>query len=464
MEANSQIIGIENKRILRRDFSLYVSQSVLAMMGFSLYILADTYFVANGIGTMGLAGLNIALPIYSLILGTGMLLSVGGSTFFAVNKARGDEDTSNKIFSLVLTSSIIIGLIFLIFGRSLSEELAYFFGGDEETVPYASVYIKVVSTFSVPFMMNNIIVAFIRNDQSPRFATLAVIAGNLSNMILDWIFIYPLNMGMYGAALATGVSPIVGLAVLSIYFIKKKNSFHLGSLHGLTTIYDEREINYFKHNIWILRNVFILGLSSFIIEIAAGLTMITFNLAFWNISGNLGVSAYSIVLNIAIVITAFFNGIGQGVQPLISSAHGTGNHSGTKYIIRMGILASIFMSIFLYVILYVFATPFSDVFNKTSDPELNRLATIGIRYYFTAFFFGGLNIVIAAALNAQEKALNSLAITMSRGLIILVPAILLLSQFKTITALWFALPVAEGLTLMFILFIHYIRTNKPHSL
>ena len=117
---NSVKLNIDKSKI-RKDFALYVSQSILAMIGFSAYILADTYFVANGIGTMALAGLNIALPIYSIILGIGMLISVGGSTFFAVVKARGEHDLGNKIFTFAVTIALVFGFFFLFLGRTYAE-------------------------------------------------------------------------------------------------------------------------------------------------------------------------------------------------------------------------------------------------------------------------------------------------------------------------------------------------------
>lgn len=450
-----------NKSKIRKDFALYVSQSILAMIGFSAYILADTYFVANGIGTMALAGLNIALPIYSIILGIGMLISVGGSTFFAVVKARGDHDLGNKIFTFAVTIAVVFGIVFLILGRTFSEKLAFIFGGDEVTVPYAATYIHVVSTFSVPFMLNNIIVAFIRNDNSPKFATASLLASNLSNCIMDWIFIYPCKMGMKGAALATGISPIIGLLVLSIYFFRHMNSFILlnpfkNILRKDNSHRDHRHRN--NKLFWIFKNIFVLGLSNFIIEISSGLSIVSFNIASWSIAGNLGVSAYSIVANISFVVNALFNGIGQGMQPLISRYHGKDDNHSKSQVIWLGLITAFSMAIILYIILYVFATPLSDVFNKTSDPELNAMGSLGIRCYFVGYFFAGLNIVIAASMNAQEAALKSLLITVSRGLLLLVPAIAILAQFGNIVYLWFALPVSEFITLTFVT-IMYMKTS-----
>lgn len=462
---NSVKLNIDKSKI-RKDFALYVSQSILAMIGFSAYILADTYFVANGIGTMALAGLNIALPIYSIILGIGMLISVGGSTFFAVVKARGDHELGNKIFTFAISVAVVFGLVFMLLGRTCSEKLAFVFGGDEVTVPYAATYIRVVSTFSVPFMLNNITVAFIRNDNAPKFATASLLASNLSNCIMDWIFIYPCKMGMKGAALATGISPIIGLLVLSIYFLKHMNSFVLLNPFKFTHVNGKNHHDHMHRNriFWVFKNIVVLGLSSFIIEMSSGLSIVSFNIASWSIAGNLGVSAYSIVANIAFVVNALFNGIGQGMQPLISKYHGMDdNHSKTQ-VIRLGIITAFSMAIILYIILYVFATPFSDIFNKTSDPELNAMGALGIRCYFVGYFFAGLNIVIAASMNAQEAAIKSLLITVSRGLLLLVPAIAILAQFGNIVYLWFALPASEFITLTFVGIVFFRSKQKRRTL
>lgn len=456
-----------NKSTIRKDFALYVSQSILAMIGFSAYILADTYFVANGIGTMALAGLNIALPIYSIILGIGMLISVGGSTFFAVIKARGDHELGNKIFTFAVSVAIVFGFIFMLLGRTCSEKLAFVFGGDEVTVPYAATYIRVVSTFSVPFMLNNITVAFIRNDNAPKFATASLLASNLSNCIMDWIFIYPCKMGMKGAALATGISPIIGLLVLSIYFLKHMNTFVLLNPFKIILSNDNNRHDSRHHSnkfFWVFKNIVVLGLSSFIIEMSSGLSIVSFNIASWSIAGNLGVSAYSIVANIAFVVNALFNGIGQGMQPLISKCHGKGDNNAKIQVIRLGLITAFTMSVALYILLYIFATQFSDIFNKTSDPELNAMGALGIRCYFVGYFFAGLNIVIAASMNAQEAAIKSLLITVSRGLLLLVPSIANLAQFGNIVYLWFALPASEFITLTFVIIVFFRSKQKRRTL
>ncbi|MDL2296296.1 MATE family efflux transporter, partial [Lachnospiraceae bacterium OttesenSCG-928-E19] len=286
---------------LRLKFGKYVSLNVIAMMGLSCYILADTFFVANGVGVQGLTALNLVIPIYSFINGVGLMLGIGGATKYAINRAQGNELGGNEVFSKAVRLGIAAGILFLVLGVFGAGKISTMLGADESIWELANVYVKTIMCFSPAFIMNNICVAFVRNDGEPNLAMQAMLSGSIANIILDYLFIYPLNLGMFGAAFATGFAPIISMIMVSKHLRNGHNNFHLV----------KSSKSYWK-------TIVSLGSASFITEASSGIVIIVFNIVILKLEGNLGVAAYGVVANLALVATALFTGIAQGVQPLVS--------------------------------------------------------------------------------------------------------------------------------------------------
>lgn len=210
-----------------RDFARYASLNVLGMIGVSCYILADTFFVAKGMGADGVTALNIAIPIYSLIHGTGLMIGMGGATKFAIYKSQGRDEAGSRVFTCALLMALVLGAIYFLGGAFFSMPLAKLLGAKGSVVGMTNTYLKVLMMFGPFFELNDTFNCFIRNDGNPKLSMAAMLTGSFSNIILDYVFIFPLDMGIFGAILATGLSPVISLCILSIYKFRKKNSFHI---------------------------------------------------------------------------------------------------------------------------------------------------------------------------------------------------------------------------------------------
>lgn len=219
-----------------RDFVKYSSLNVLGMIGLSCYILADTFFVSKGLGTNGLAALNLAIPIYSFIHGCGLMIGIGGGTKYAIQKNQGDQDTTNRIFTHGIYLAILFSVFFVFIGLFFSAQIVTLFGANEGVFAMTKTYTQVILLFSPAFLMNNVLLCFVRNDGAPQLAMAAMIGGSLSNILLDYVFIFPFHMGIFGAVFATGLAPIISMVILSPHFIKKRNHFHFAKCqwNGIT--------------------------------------------------------------------------------------------------------------------------------------------------------------------------------------------------------------------------------------
>ena len=210
-----------NDKINMREFSCYIFLSVLGMLGVSCYILADTFFVSKGLGTNGLAALNIAIPVYNFIHGTGLMLGMGGATKFSVYKSQNRIREIDQIYTNTVYAAIAFAAVFFLTGIFFSEHLAVLLGADSYTMEMTETYLKWLLLFGPAFLFNDVLLCFLRNDNQPQLTMKAQLIGSFSNIVLDYIFIFPMQMGMFGAIFATGLSPVISILIMLPHCLKK---------------------------------------------------------------------------------------------------------------------------------------------------------------------------------------------------------------------------------------------------
>lgn len=411
-----------------KNFAKYVSLNILGMIGLSCYILADTFFISKALGTTGVAALNFSISIYSVIHGTGLMIGIGGATRYSILRSQNEEKKANAVYTTSIKLGTLLGVVFAIIGIFGSNALAQVLGADIDTLPLTKTYLTTILCFAPFFIMNNILLAFVRNDNNPNLSMIAMLTGSFSNVVLDYIFMFPLGMGMFGAAFATGLAPIISIGIMSLHFIKGKNSF-----------------NFIKNRIsWTsICDISSLGLSAFITEVSSAVVLITFNLVIIGLKGNLGVASYGIVANIALVGVSIFTGIAQGIQPLVSKGYGMGNQMVLKKVMKYALITSLSIASLIYFTIFSNAENIIGIFNSEKNMEIAQIAKEGLRIYFIGFFFAGINIIIAMYLSATESAKEAFIISISRGCIIIVPLVILLSSILQMTGVWLAFVLTE---------------------
>jgi len=420
-----------NQKNIYQTFARYVSLNVLSMLGLSLYILADTFFIANGVGSSGLVALNLVLPVYSVVNGTGLMLGIGGATRFSIAVGEGNRTLGSKIFMHVLYVALFAGILFTVVGVFFSKQIVIMLGASEQIIPLADTYLKTILSFSVVFILNNILVCFVRNDNNPHLAMAAMLSASVSNIVLDYLFVYPCGMGMFGAAFATGLAPIISMSLLSIHFICKKNSFALCRSRFKVT-----ELNH----------IILSGVPAFINEVSTGLIMLLFNFIILGISGDTGVGAYGIITNIALICIAMFTGVAQGIQPIVSLNFGQKNTANIKKVLLASSGVAVVLGVVFYFVGTLFTSPIVAVFNGEGNLQLAEIAAYGMRIYFIAFLFMGINIVMSAFLACIAKPRQALLISAMRGFAVVVPLLLVLPRFYGMTGVWLAIPLTELIT------------------
>ena len=420
----------ENKGTVERKFTKYVSQNILGMLGISAYVLADTFFISQAEGARGIAALNLVLPIYSLIFAIGAMVGVGAATKFSIQRARKKADAEDYFANAILYT-LMISVFFMLVGIMGAEKLIALLGGDSEIVAVGVPYTRIFLLFTPFFMWNHIVSAFVRNDGNPSLAMVATLSSSLFNIVMDYVLMFPLKLGMAGAALATAFSPVVGMAVCSIHFFSGKSTIRFR---------------------WKLPSVrqFLkscqLGVAAFVGEISSGVSTVVFNFLILSLAGNEGVAAFGIVANTAIVATAFFNGISQGVQPMVSDYHGKGDRRAVQKTLHLSIGTALVLGILIVAVMNLAAEGIVAVFNSEGNVQLATYAVEGVKLYFIGYLFAGFNIVGTGYLSATEAVVGAFVTSIMRGFVAIIVCAFLLAWLFGMTGIWLAFPAAELLT------------------
>lgn len=419
------------KRSYVKEFTNYTFLSVLGTLGVSCYILADTFFISKGLGANGLTSLNLSIPIYNFIYGTGLMLGMGAATRFSVCKSQGRQDEINRLYSNTIFISLIFSIVYMLLGFFFSRDIATLLGADASILELTNTYLYWLMLFAPAFILNNVFLCFVRNDGSPHLAMAAMLIGSFSNIILDYIFIFPMNMGIFGAIFATGLSPIISILIMFPHWIKKKNTFHF--------IWTKLRFYYIKQDV-------ALGFPSLVSQVSGGVVMIVFNMIILGLAGNTGVAAYGVVANISLVIIAIYTGIGQGIQPLVSTFYGKGEKLMARKMLNYAMITMVMLSLVIYACIYLFANPITSVFNSENNMALQKIAVSGLKIYFIASPFIGYNIILSTFFTSIEKAVPAYVLSLLRGFILIIPLAFVLSALWSMIGVWLTYPVAEFLT------------------
>lgn len=433
-------------KTLRKEFFQYVILNICGMIGLSCYILADTFFISNGLGANGLTALNLAIPIYSFIHGSGLMVGMGGATKYSIYRGQKKYKNADKSFSNTRCIMSILSVIFVLTSIFFSEKLAILLGADKDVFHMTKTYLQVILLFTPAFMANDTLICFVRNDGNPKLSMIAMLTGSFSNIILDYIFIFPLNMGIFGAVLATGLAPVISLIVLSRHWFTKQNRFHLVRINP---------------SFRLTGTIISLGIPSFITEMASGIVMIVFNAIILRLQGNIGVAAYGVVANLSLVIVSIYTGIAQGTQPILSRVYGYGERDSQKQILKYALKTMLVISCGIYLFFLFSANPIVSVFNNKQNIQLQRIAVTGIKLYFTAIPFAGFNIIISAYFASIEKALPAQIISLSRGFLIIIPMAFFLSFLFEMMGVWLSFPITECFVTLTGIALYIKSENAP---
>ena len=430
---------------LKKLYFRFLIPSLGSAMVMSIYTLTDAIVIGKGVGSDALAALSITTPLLCILMSTGILFGVGGSVQMSVHRGSGNSVRANQIFtlSLVLISCITL-ILWLLYGTGMSG-LLHLMGANETLFPYAMSYMHYINIFLPVAVFSNFIAIFIRADGDPNRAMAGVLAGGIVNIVLDIVMVFPLQMGIGGAALASVIGMTIQVIVGGTHFLSKKN--------GLKPARPEKCFAGMK-------NIMVSGIPSFFNEFANGFIVMLFNIQILKYCGENALSIYSVISNCVILFNSLFTGVGQSVQPIISTNYGAGNTERIKAIKKMAYITVIIMGAVFSLSGILFPVTVCKIFIKM-DPTLSAIAGYGVRGYFFAFLPFGINLLTSYYLQAILSSGKSLCISLLRNIILSSVCILIFPLFAGANSLWFVMPVVEVIVLC--LCLYFLRTPLENS-
>ncbi|MFK4784783.1 MATE family efflux transporter [Fusobacterium sp. MFO224] len=419
-----------------KKFYKFVIPSIGAMLVTGLYFVVDGIFVGRGVGTAGLAAVNIAVPFISLLTAFTMMIAMGGGTLASIEFGRNNYKKANEYFNLSLVIVILFALFMTFVSLIFPIQVARFLGASKVLENEVAVYLKYYVIFGIFFCGSSILSVFVRNDNNPELALWGMLVGALTNIFLDWLLVFPLKMGLKGAAIASGLGQILACLVLFSHFLGSEKKLKISF-----TIFDRDSIF----------EIIKIGRPEFITQMSQPVTILCYNYLAMKIFGDMGVAAFSVISYILVIVICIFTGLGQGIQPLISHSVGENKKEKANYFFKKGIKLNILLSIFMYVTMLVFGKKIISVFNP--NVVLVDMAYRCINVYGISFIFASVNIVFIIYYLATKNTNHALIISGLRSFILNVLFIFCIPIMLGKNFIWSGMIVAELSVMLVAIFV-----------
>lgn len=399
-----------------------------------LYNVVDGIFVGQGVGSAALGAVNIGVPFITFVIAIAAMFPMGGATVVAIRKGRGDKEGANHAFMTAFSMTLAVSVLLTIVGTVFVQQIVDFSGASKlsaEMREMSKQYLFFYSAFSVPALLSTSLSVFVRNDGSPTLAFVGMCTGAVANIFLDWLFIFPLQMGVVGAAVASGLGQICSVLVLLTHFIRKKGDLRIMA---------------FKIDFSLIKKITKRGVPEAFTQLATPVTALCYNLMLASLIGDIGVSTFSVLSYISSLANAILSGVAQGLQPLWGQCYGKKDTGEMNWYFRSGMVINTILSVVIYGILFFLDVPVIRIFNK--EPELVQTATAALPLFALSFIPMAYNLIYTAFLFSTKRTGASNVIAISRGIVLKALAIFCIPLIAGTDAIWIAPFVAETITLI----------------
>ncbi len=447
MEKNNAVpleLGTEK---IGRLLMKYAGPAIIAMTASSLYNIIDSIFIGHGVGPLAISGLAVTFPLMNLSAAFGTLVGVGASTIMSILLGQKNYDVANKVLGNVVVLNIIVGLVFMSTALLFLDPILYFFGASESTIGYAREYMQVILYGNVVTHLYLGLNSLLRASGNPKMAMYLTIMTVILNVILAPLFIFALDMGIRGAALATVIAQLVALAVILRYFSNQERLLHFRK--GI-----------FKVDTRIARDSLSIGLAPFLMNSAACLVTLFINQQMKSYGGDLAIGAYGIVNRISFLFIMINMGLNQGMQPIAGYNYGARKYSRVREVYMKTVKYATFVVLIGFVV--SIACPHAAVSVFTSDEELISLAAKGLTVMNLMLPLVGFQMVTSNLFQCLGMINKSIILSMSRQLLFLIPLLYLLPLALDSKGIWLSFPISDFLAALvtFIMLLGLLKKLK----
>lgn len=442
-----------SKEPVGRLFRKMFLPTLVSMVSIVVLNITDGAFVGHGVGSNALAAVNIIAPLFMIIGGIGLMFGIGCSVVASIHLSRGKLKVARINATQGVLAGFLLGSVIAAIILTFQRETCILFGSSEALIPLATSYLKWLALFMPLCIVANIGMFMIRLDGSPRLAMLLNLASATANIVGDYVLIFPMGMGLQGAAIATSVCfSLQGVATLIyLQFFSRTIRFIRIKLSYKSLLLSLRNIGYQMR----------IGMSAFLGEMAISAMFIVGNYQFIRYMGEDGVAAFSVCCYLTPICFMFGNAIVQSSQPIISFAHGQNNRERIIAAMRINLLTAIACGI-VGSLFITFASRWICFTFLSADCPAWTLANEGLPLFGTCFIFVILNLTLIGYYQSTEKNIHATAFTILRGFVLLLPAYIVMPQQFGVTGLWLSQTVCEFITFvcLALFVITVIRASK----
>ncbi len=423
----------------------FVFPSIIMMVFTSIYGVVDGLFVSNFAGKTAFASINLVMPFVMILGGIGFMIGTGGTALVSKVLGEGKKEKANEIFTMMIIFTLLLGALLSVIGVISMPWVAKFLGATEEMMADCVIYGRIVTGFTVAFMLQNVFQSFLIAAEKPKLGLLATVLAGIANMALDAIFIIVFKWGVAGAAIATGLSQCVGGIFPLIYFLRKNSS-----LLRLTKT---------KLEIKPILNACGNGSSELMSNISSSVVSIIYNFQLMKYVGEDGVSAYGVLMYVQFIFVAIYIGYAIGCAPITGYHFGARNHNELKNMLRKSSFLSAVSGVVLTILAIALSSPLAKIF-VGYDEELYELTRHAFRLFAYSFLLAGFNIFTSSFFTALNNGAVSAAISFMRTLIFQTSSVLILPIFLGVDGIWWAITVAEVFAFILSLIFIFAKRKK----
>lgn len=417
---------------IRSLYLKYLSAAFGSALISSIYGIVDMAMVGQYQGPDGTAALAVVAPVWNIIYSLGLLMGIGGSVIFSTKRGSGmnGDGEDNRYFTASVIGSVLLAALAWIGLLLFERPLLTFFGADETLLVLAQRYMTPVKAVFPLFLFNQMLAAFLRNDGTPALATIAVLSGGIFNVFGDWFFVFPCDMGVYGAGLATAIGSAISFLVMLTHFLSKRNTLRLVCPRALLQK---------------LGKITVTGFSSFFIDVAMGILTVLFNRQIMKYLGSNALAIYGPIINVSTFVQCCAYSVGQAAQPIISTNYGAGKASRIRETLCCALWTTAFFALFWTALSEACPNLYIRIFMSPTE-EILAMAPAIIRTYAVSFLLLPFNIFSTYYFQAILRPRAAFVVSVARGLVISGVLILTLPLIAGADSIWLAIPVTELVT------------------
>lgn len=440
---------LENEKISRLLVH-YAIPAVIGTMVNALYNIVDRVFIGQGVGPLAISGLTLTFPILLFLQAFGMLVGAGAATRVSIHLGRKAKDLAENVLGNAFTLTFVFSALTIIPSMLYMHELLSWFGGSEQTIPYAEDYLYIAIPGNLLASLSFSFNAVMRASGYPKKAMVTMMIGAVANVILDPIFIFWFDMGIRGAAIATVISMALSAAFVMWHFVQKGSlvRFHTG---------------YFRLRWPIVWNILTIGVSPFAMQLAGSLVNVVMNNSLKTYGGDLAIGASGIMTSVAMLLVMLIIGIAQGMQPIVGYNYGAGKPQRALETLKLVIIVSTLITGTGFLCSFLFPEVIVKAF--TNDPELIVISANGLRLTLLAFLVVGSQLAISQFFQSIGIAWKAMFLSLSRQCLFLIPAILFLPPFLGLDGVWLASPLSDVLAALtaWLFLWHHVKNVKKQA-